>query len=666
MKQIILILFLITIVQNLFSQRVGIGTNSPDQSAMLDINSVDGGLLIPRMSSTDRQNIIDPAKGLMVYDTTSRAFYYFTGNGWLELLAGNVDKIVDADGDTKIQVEESADEDMIRFDLDGTEYFTLKQGRINVLNTGSSVFIGEAAGQSDDLTSNANVFIGEEAGAMNTSGHRNVGVGYHAMGINVGGNENTVVGYNILPANTSGSANVAMGFQNLLQNTTGGYNTAIGYGSLAGNSTGHSNTGLGARAGINNQTGTRNVLIGASAGEGVGAHSKYSNVMVGAYSGYRTNGNDNTFVGTYAGYENDGNKNVFIGYDAGAFESGSNKLIIENSDVDSSQALIYGEFDNHWVRINGRLTPAQGISDADGDTRIQVEESPDEDQIRFDIKGHQAMWLGANGNLNLRGLSTVTNLALLKDSTSYSSNVIFQGSGTQYQLGTPNADRFRIWLNTTGEVMSILPNGNIGVRVAGPQANFHVNGSIRSSTLLIADTTRTALILKTDDNSADMGLAYRNVGGNFNWNIYRSDAGNNAAHLVIAGGPQHTDVTDLPERMRILSDGRVAIGTEIPASGYLLSVGGKMIAEELKIRLQANWPDYVFDKSYGRMSLQELQEFIDNHHHLPNIPSAAEIAENDGIEVGEMQRLMMEKIEEMTLYILELKNEIDELKTKIN
>jgi hypothetical protein len=94
------------------------------------------------------------------------------------------------------------------------------------------------------------------------------------------------------------------------------------------------------------------------------------------------------------------------------------------------------------------------------------------------------------------------------------------------------------------------------------------------------------------------------------------------------------------------------IGLESGATGYRLSVDGKIMCEELKVQSSATWPDYVFGEHYPLMPLNELEKHIAQHQHLPGIPSANEI-KDEGVMVGEMQRLMMEKIEELTLYIIE-------------
>ena len=104
----------------------------------------------------------------------------------------------------------------------------------------------------------------------------------------------------------------------------------------------------------------------------------------------------------------------------------------------------------------------------------------------------------------------------------------------------------------------------------------------------------------------------------------------------------------------------VIAGTSIPA-GFLLAVDGKIISEEIKVQLSGNWPDYVFDKKYNLLSFDELRKYIAINKHLPNIPAATDVQKN-GIELGDMQKRMMEKIEELTLYVLELEKEIKEMK----
>lgn len=110
------------------------------------------------------------------------------------------------------------------------------------------------------------------------------------------------------------------------------------------------------------------------------------------------------------------------------------------------------------------------------------------------------------------------------------------------------------------------------------------------------------------------------------------------------------------EALRITTSGDVAIGTTDP-KGYKLAVGGNMIAESVKIKLQGTWPDYVFAKDYKLLSLKEIESYIKKNGYLPGIPSAEDIKAN-GIELGEINAKLLQKIEELTLHLIEMKKEI--------
>lgn len=110
--------------------------------------------------------------------------------------------------------------------------------------------------------------------------------------------------------------------------------------------------------------------------------------------------------------------------------------------------------------------------------------------------------------------------------------------------------------------------------------------------------------------------------------------------------------------------GSMGIGTLKLPAGYKLAVGGRIICEELKVQLQYAWPDYVFAPGYRLKTLEEVAQHIAENGHLPNIPAACEV-EEQGISVGEMQTKMMEKIEELTLYLIEMKKENTALKQRV-
>ncbi|HVI48438.1 MAG TPA: hypothetical protein VM802_26445 [Chitinophaga sp.] len=96
----------------------------------------------------------------------------------------------------------------------------------------------------------------------------------------------------------------------------------------------------------------------------------------------------------------------------------------------------------------------------------------------------------------------------------------------------------------------------------------------------------------------------------------------------------------------------VGIGTSNTA-GYRLAIAGTMIAERIKVKQQSNWPDYVFNDHYTLPSLQEVEKFIQQNKHLPEMPTAEEVQKN-GLDIGEMNRKLLQKVEELTLYIINI------------
>jgi hypothetical protein len=107
--------------------------------------------------------------------------------------------------------------------------------------------------------------------------------------------------------------------------------------------------------------------------------------------------------------------------------------------------------------------------------------------------------------------------------------------------------------------------------------------------------------------------------------------------------------------------GGVSIGTTALPPGALLAVDGKVLCEEVEVQLSGDWPDFVFAEDYPLLSLDDLQRSIDENGHLPGVPSAAQVAER-GINVGQMHAQTLQKVEELTLYVLQLNAELNNLR----
>jgi hypothetical protein len=230
---------------------------------------------------------------------------------------------------------------------------------------------------------------------------------------------------------------------------------------------------------------------------------------------------------------------------------------------------------------------------------------------------------------------------------------IFDANGSAFQINNGGDDKnmhFQVYHGdgspVTGDALVISgSNGNVGIGEPNPRVPLHVNGNIAASAAV--DPTNTYLQF---ERSGDQYIGAR-VGNAYSMNGYR---GNLVFETNNGGGPQA-----LSEGMRLTSEGNVAIGTTDP-KGYKFAVAGNAIAEQMTVKLQANWPDYVFKRAYTLMPLADLKNYIDKNHHLPEIPSAAEI-QKDGLNLGEMNGLLVKKVEELTLYLIEKEKEIRDL-----
>jgi hypothetical protein len=120
----------------------------------------------------------------------------------------------------------------------------------------------------------------------------------------------------------------------------------------------------------------------------------------------------------------------------------------------------------------------------------------------------------------------------------------------------------------------------------------------------------------------------------------------------------------ITEAIRINSVGNVGIGTTDP-QGYRLAVNGNAIFAKVKVKDPANWPDYVFQKNYLLRPLSEIEQFIQQYLHLPDVPAAAEVEKN-GLDLGDNQSVLLKKIEELTLYLIEQDKKLERLEREMD
>jgi hypothetical protein len=299
---------------------VGIGTKNPDNSAVLDLQSSNKGLLIPRMSVEQRNAIKSPANGLIVYQTNEKTgVYVFDGKSWNGL--GSEFSTAGVDGDWSLTGTAPTAANFIGTVNDEPLRFKVRSENAGLIGS--------------PIISPFNTFLGWRSGNVNT-GTENTGFGYEALRVNSTGTKNTAMGMDALYNNTTGTNNTAIGVNSLLANVSGSFNFAIGAFALS-SATASNNTALGANSLLYHQTGDFNL--------GLGQNSLANNLI----------GTNNTAIGFSAGFNATGSNNVFIGSAAGFSEAGDNKLYIANNTT--ATPLVYGDFSAKYVTI-GDVTPA--------------------------------------------------------------------------------------------------------------------------------------------------------------------------------------------------------------------------------------------------------------------------------------------------------------------
>ena len=213
-------------------------------------------------------------------------------------------------------------------------------------------------------------------------------------------------------------------------------------------------------------------------------------------------------------------------------------------------------------------------------------------------------------------------------------------------------DNIRIGTNVTNDF------GSFVVRTNGSDRMF-VNHKGQMGVNVIPSDLRSTLSVGEDANgNIGVELVSDNTRrGMFSFNGLNTFLTGYSGNLYVYRESQHP--------LGIFSDGNFTIGGHDRAVGYRLSIHGKAIATEFTAMPYANWPDYVFAEGYKLRPLSEVKRFISEHKHLPGIPSAAEV-EKEGIQLGDMSKRLMEKVEELTLYVLQLQDQVDELKKRQN
>ena len=258
---------------------------------------------------------------------------------------------------------------------------------------------------------------------------------------------------------------------------------------------------------------------------------------------------------------------------------------------------------------------------------------------------------------------------------------VSKGSASMVMSTTSNGGNFKFFTNsvTGGQVlerMRITESGNVGIGTIAPAAKL-TSFSTTEQLRLAYDATRYTSLTTSAGGSfsiAPNGLdvatftsmdfpGLTTATGQIR--LFRNSNTTGALGLAIyAGNGTGTNNTYLSANGASYLNanaGNVGIGTTDLPAGYKLAVNGSVIATSVTVKVKNDWPDYVFKKEYKLPTLTEVKDYIDLYHHLPEMPSEKEIIAN-GLNLGEMNKMLTKKVEELTLYLIQLKGENEKLR----
>ncbi|NRB84982.1 MAG: hypothetical protein HRU49_14615 [Winogradskyella sp.] len=216
----------------------------------------------------------------------------------------------------------------------------------------------------------------------------------------------------------------------------------------------------------------------------------------------------------------------------------------------------------------------------------------------------------------------------------------------------------------------IEATGNVGIGTTSPSTKLNVvsNENKNSTKVLVLRATGTGSEsnMNYDRTKQSLGIGFNRLWGSNETNLagiysYGSYGWRGGLVFKTKNSTTSTGEADI-EAMVIRPDGNVGIGTTQP--DMELTVNGKIHTKEVKIDLSIPAPDYVFKSDYKLRSIEEVESFIKENSHLPEIPSAKEFAKN-GVMQAEMDMNLLKKIEELTLYTIDQQKEINSQKKEI-
>jgi hypothetical protein len=328
---------------------------------------------------------------------------------------------------------------------------------------------------------------------------------------------------------------------------------------------------------------------------------------------------------------------------------------------------------NEKLEVNGNILQTTGHSLATSQIK-----APDESGLSLTDQSGNGIFVDDGGNVGI-GTTSTPDYKL-----EVNGDISLNGSIMGLQDGT--AGKLKIFANTAndnGSSISLYGNNHSSLPgqiklMAGLNGNiwFETNNQLRmlvteDGKVGIGTSTPTVArldIQETVSNNYALHLFHTNDNGG-NGLLIESNGGSNDDVLLKIIADKNESVGPPRDVLYVDGTGKIGIGTTNLQSGYILTINGKVYSEDIKV-VEDVGADFVFADNYKLSKLEDVEEFIDKNKHLPEIPSADEM-KNNGLEIGDMQIKLLQKVEELTLYVIEQQKaleaqqkEIEKLKEK--
>lgn len=566
-----------------------------------------------------------------------------------------------------------------------------------------------------NTTGTLNCAIGTRSLENNRSGSKNIAIGHRTLESNIFGEGNTSVGYASLLFST-GSDNIALGNLSGKSVTTGNSNIFIGNSSGANLLNGNQNVFIG-KVVVNNSPTTnfsagydlsRSIILADAAGNQRVFVSRLGNIGLGLGNNIIPTNRLDINGGVVIG------KNYVPSIlDTGGYTAPVNGMLVEgnvgvgNFNPKNKLEITHGTTGNSGLRFTNLTSSFIPATTQTSDKFLGVNQNGDVVLQKIAMPAITNA-LSSTGNTMANtvngSLASAAIVNSISNSLSNSNQLITTVNGVAsapITLPIPNITEFD--LSSTNEIQVLTLNGNtVSLSLGGgsftlptiidtDQQTLSLNGNVLS----ILNGNSVTLPAHTDNDSQTLSVSGNTLsisGGNsitiptptfavipgtnttisgngsvatpfqinaVDTSLYANDGIINQA--TTTGNNRKVNLNNRNlwfDTTNSTANGKLYIGSNpnytTTTGNYKLFVEGGIMTEKVKVALRSssNWADYVFEKDYNLMSLNEVEKFVNENKHLPGIQSAKELAEN-GIDLGEMQSKQMEKIEELTLYIID-------------